>query len=317
MNAITLGRILYVAGSVTDASMAVKPIVMNEWGRKMLDNAQGLSRRFDIHDADWVPRGADGLGAKRPQEYLSNIRRATLLADMPDRLSIYGLMFAPGFYIPTHYHDIDQYLLITSGELRMGTRRLRPGHCAFMPAGNSYNVTIGRAGGSFLEFRSIPAYRTAFSPKDLQIVGPDASTEIEGWIKPPGKKGNTEFIDIESAPLVACDGFGPGDAARGIPEVVASAARYQALHGITGDGYSMISVVFNGAVDVPAHRQDEDKVIFVVGGEMRFDEPMEALRPGAGLFLAAGTALNFCAGPAGVKYLELRKRPSWGTDWSL
>lgn len=59
------------------------------------------------------------------------------------------MAFEPDFYVPTHYHDVDQFLLIVNGEFSMGSRTLRSGSGAFMPAGNAYNVTLGHAGGAF------------------------------------------------------------------------------------------------------------------------------------------------------------------------
>ena len=44
-------------------------------------------------------------------------------------------------------------------------------------------------------------------------------------------------------------------------------------------------------------------------------EGNEGLRSGAGLFVPAGTPIQFRAEAAGVKYLEFRKQPQWRTEW--
>ena len=128
-------------------------------------------------------------------------------------------------------------------------------------------------------------------------------------------KRKTVFFDAETCPAVACTGFGPGDSGRIAPEGLAAAFRYQALHLIPGNGYSMISVATDNAINVPRHRQDADKIIYVLSGEMRLGEGMPALRPGAGISVPAWTPLEISIGAAGVKYLEYRKQSGWHTDW--
>ena len=285
----------------------------------MAESDTGL-RHFDTHDADWVclldekKVTAEPL-VGRATDFLAKIHRASLLVEPADCLSLYGVDCAPGFHIPTHYHDIDQFLLVIRGELRMGNHRFHPGHGAFMPAGNPYNVHFGRAGGCFLEFRDIPAFRTAYTAKDAPLAGPGAPVAIPGWSKPEGDKRKTVFFDAETCPAVACTGFGPGDSGRIAPEGLAAAFRYQALHLIPGTGYSMISVATDNAINVPRHRQDADKIIYVLSGEMRLGEGMPALRPGAGISVPAWTPLEISIGAAGVKYLEYRKQSGWHTDW--
>lgn len=279
-----------------------------------------LQQRFDIHDTDWVCLLDEKDGARevldgRRDEYLSQISRAALLVDPPDCLSVWGVAFAPGFYIRTHYHDVDQFLLVIRGEFRMGSRTLRAGHGAFMPAGNPYNVHVGRAGGCFLEFREGAAYRTAFSAADAPSVGPGAPTEIPGWSRLEGKRRKTTFFDAETCPAIACPGLGPGDLGRAAPAALADALRYQSLHVIPGDGYSMISVATDRALRLPRHHQDADRVIYVLSGEMQLGADGKPLRAGAGLSVPAWTPLEIATGPVGVKYLEYRKQSGWHTDW--
>ncbi len=282
--------------------------------------AVGVLQQFDVHDAEWVrlldeKQQAPEALIGRQAEYLSQISRAALLVEPPDRLSVWGVAFAPGFYVRTHYHDVDQFLLVIRGEFRIGSRTLRPGHGVFMPAGNPYNATVGRAGGSFLEFREVANYRTAFSAADAPSVGPDAPTAIPGWSRPEGKKRTTKFFDAETCPAIACPGLGPGDLGRAAPAAPAGALRYQSLHVIPGDGYSMISVATDRALHVPRHHQDADRIIYVLAGEMSLAANPKPLRAGAGLFVPAWTPLEIGTGPVGVKYLEFRKQSGWHTDW--
>ena len=288
-------------------------------GTGAADSGHGV-RHFDTHDADWVclldekKVTAEPL-VGRATDFLSKIHRASLLVEPADALSLYGVDCAPGFYIPTHHHDIDQFLLVIRGELRMGNHRFHPGHGAFMPAGNPYNVQFGRAGGCFLEFRDIPAFRTAYTVRDAPKAGPNAPTAIPGWSKPEGDKRKTVFFDAETCPTITCTGLGPGDLGRSAPAELAKALRYQALHLIPGDGYSMISVATDGALDFPRHCQDADKIIYVLSGEMRLRAGDKPLRPGAGVSVPAWTPLEISTGAAGVKYLEFRKQSGWHTDW--
>lgn len=285
----------------------------------MQADSSNLLRVFDAHDADWCcllderQNVAESLTG-REASYLSKIRRASLLAEPPDRLSLYGVAFDPDFYIPTHYHDVDQFLIVISGEFRMGKHRLRPGHGAFMPAGNPYNVTVGRAGGSFLEFRDVPAYRTAFSTQDAHLAGVGAPVEIPGWSRPESKKGKTVFFDSDTCQGFESAGFGPGDLETSVPAEIMVGARYQALH-LLAAGYSMISVTTDRALDFPRHQQDADKIVYVLAGAMSLGTEQAALRSGSGIFVPAMTPVQFSAGPAGVKYLEFRKQASWRTAW--
>ena len=280
-----------------------------------------LFRHFDVHDANWYTpleerqHLAVPLSGKQTT-FTTNIRRASLLVDPPDRLSLYGVAFEPGFYIPTHFHEVDQFLLVIRGEFSMGSHRLRLGHGAFMPAGNPYNVTWGRAGGSFLEFREVPAYQTAFSVKDAPLIGPNAPTEIPGWSKPKDDRRKTVFFDAETCPAVTCRGFGPGDAVTNAPPQLTTAARYQALHMPDADGYSMISVAIDGALDVPRHHQDADKILYLLSGEMRLAGAPSPLRSGSGMFVPGNAPIDLRTGPAGAKYLEFRKQSRWATQWA-
>ncbi len=277
-------------------------------------------RHFDVHDAYWYTpleerqHSAVPLSGKQTT-FTTNIRRASLLVDPPDRLSLYGVAFEPGFYIPTHFHEVDQFLLVIRGEFSMGSHRLRLGQGAFMPAGNPYNVTWGRAGGSFLEFRETPAYQTAFSVKDAPLIGPNAPTAIPGWSKPKDDRRKTVFFDAETCPRIECAGFGPGDQAINAPSVLTGSACYQALHMSDDNGYSMISVAIDGALDVPCHQQDSDKILYVLSGEMRLQGTSSPLRSGSGMFVSGKTPIDLSTGPAGVKYLEFRKQSRWATQW--
>lgn len=276
-------------------------------------------RFFDVHDAEWCcllnekQQSTEQLSG-RQAAYLSKIRRASLLSDPPECLSLYGVAFDPGFYIPTHYHDVDQFLLVVDGEFRMGRRRLRAGQGMFTPAGNPYNVKVGRAGGRFLEFREIPAYRTAFAAKDAHHAGPGAPLEIPGWSK-PAERLRTEFFDAETCTALECRAFGPGDLGSRVPSALSGAVRYQALHLPSNHGYSMISVMTDRAVDFPAHRQDADKIVYVLSGELKIGTEALPLRAGAGFFVPAMARSQFSAGPAGVKYAEFRKQATWRTQW--
>lgn len=279
-----------------------------------------MPRLFDAHDAEWCclaneQQNSTEKIANRRADYLAKIRRASFLAEPPDRLSLYGVAFDPGFYLATHYHDIDQFLFVIEGEFRMGRHRLHPGQGAFMPAGNPYNATVGRAGGAFLEFREIPFYRTAFSPQDVHFVGDGAPVEIAGWPKPKHKRGKTVFFDAESSPAIGCAGFGPGDQGNKMPRDIAAAIRYQALHTSPAEGYSMISVVTHKVLDVPRHRQDVDKIVYVLGGSMKFGPDGKVLRPGCGMFVPGMAPIRFSTGPSGVKFLEFRKQGRWSTEW--
>ncbi len=275
-------------------------------------------RAFDVHDADWIcllnerNNPAESL-AGRQAEYLSKIRRASLLTEPPDQLSVIGVSFDAGFHVRTHYHDVDQFLFIVEGEFRMGRHRLHPGHGAYMPAGNPYNAQVGRAGGTFLEFREVPFYRTAFVGPDADQVGAGTPKEIAGWQKPEPKKGKTSFFDVETCAAIACPGFGPGDGER-VPQSLAGALHYQALH--AGPGYSMHSVIADAGLVVPSHRQDADKIIYLLAGELAVADGTETvLRPGGGIHISSQTRVQLRIGPAGAKYLEFRKQPAWRTDW--
>ena len=289
------------------------------------DSTTGLAqeraglRFFDVNDAEWISlldeqkSPAESL-VGRDKDYLSKIRRAQLLTEPADQLSVIGVAFEPDFRIATHYHDIDQFLLIIKGEFRMGRRRLHPGHCAYMPAGNPYGAQVGRAGGVFLEFRSAPFYRTAFLGNDSTHVGGAPPRSIEGWKKPEPKKGVTTFVDVETHPLVEATGFGPGDRTA-IAASLQGALRYQMLHG--GPGYSLHSVIASGALQVPLHRQDADKVIYVLAGELTLvNQNGMALRPGTGVHVPAGRDVQIAIGAAGARYLEFRDTPFWRTTWA-
>lgn len=273
---------------------------------------------FDIHDADWRRRLDDTQNSQmslsgRATEYISKIRRATLLAEPPESLSLFGLAFDPGAYIPTHYHDVDQFLLVINGELGFGNRRLRPGHGAFMPAGNAYNVKFGRAGGSFLEFRDVATFRTAFNGEDAHLAGYSVPREIAGWSKPAKKTGKTVFFDAETCVNESCSGFGPGDQNGNAPPAIVESMRYQRLH-LPEAGYSMVGVSAPNAVVIPPHRQDVDKIVYVLSGELKIDDS-KTHRAGSGVFVPASTPVQWASGTAGVRYVEFRKQPTWKTEW--
>jgi len=54
--------------------------------------------------------------------------------------------YGPGRTDPVHQHDVDEFFIVTTGELWLDDVRLEPGGIVFIPAGTDYAVRAGDEG---------------------------------------------------------------------------------------------------------------------------------------------------------------------------
>jgi quercetin dioxygenase-like cupin family protein len=100
--------------------------------------------------------------------YFDNqIRVQPLLADQDNNgFSVGCYWFEPNFVMPRHKHDSDQVVLVVEGEMRQGSKVLKPGAGYFTPAGTPYGFTVGTAGCRIIEFRDRTNFETVYVDED-------------------------------------------------------------------------------------------------------------------------------------------------------
>jgi quercetin dioxygenase-like cupin family protein len=72
----------------------------------------------------------------------------------------------------------------------------------------------------------------------------------------------------------------------------------------TGGGMSLVYLWFKSGYVLPPHSHNGDCLYYVIGGELRIGAQL--LGKGDGMFVPAGTAYSYEAGPEGVEVLEFR-----------
>ena len=68
--------------------------------------------------------------------------------------SVIEVAYDPGGYIPQHYHDVDQVVVVTKGSLFQGKREFTAGSGYYTPAGVRYSIKAGPEGVTVVEIRS-------------------------------------------------------------------------------------------------------------------------------------------------------------------
>ncbi|OLO25801.1 hypothetical protein PZ61_0235805 [Streptomyces sp. MNU77] len=79
--------------------------------------------------------------------------RALLNLAGEDARSVLQVAYDPNAYIPQHYHDVDQVVLVVRGTLFQGKREFKAGSGYYTPAGVRYSVKAGPEGVSVVEIR--------------------------------------------------------------------------------------------------------------------------------------------------------------------
>jgi quercetin dioxygenase-like cupin family protein len=70
-----------------------------------------------------------------------------------DAKSVLQVAYDPNTYIPQHYHDVDQIVVVLKGSIFQGRREFKAGAGYFTPAGLRYSVKAGPEGASLIEIR--------------------------------------------------------------------------------------------------------------------------------------------------------------------
>jgi quercetin dioxygenase-like cupin family protein len=89
-----------------------------------------------------------------------------LFREPQGRYSLCQAWFKSGFIVPRHSHDADCLYYIIAGELKMGSKTLRKGEGAFVPADHAYTFEAGPEGVELLEFRNATNFHFRFRSND-------------------------------------------------------------------------------------------------------------------------------------------------------
>jgi quercetin dioxygenase-like cupin family protein len=268
---------------------------------------QDLITTFDLDCESWQFTSDRDANAPALDYFTMKVRSALLVAD--DALpNVRGYQFAPNFYLPVHFHDVEQVALVVQGELSMGQRRVTVGAGAFTPAGNPYGFTAGADGVTILEFRTSPGFRTAYTSRDLDVLaglvrdGWMCSVEggkifpiddIPGWTKPVDR-GHVQFFDAS---------------AQNSEYLEAGPARAAHRHPLIEDGsgsHGVVDLVTAAPGAVHQWRAAATAAYCLAGTLTMGDTQVNA---GSGFAVAMGAKVEVTAGPQGARWIEYAVAP--------
>jgi mannose-6-phosphate isomerase-like protein (cupin superfamily) len=115
---------------------------------------------------DRVPEGP--LREQIGESELDNQIRMYFPGD-PTHLQMFEAMLEPNTGPKSHAHHEDEIVFVLEGEMHFGSRVLRPGDCAHIPAYTLYSFRAGPEGLRFLNFRA-RANGVLISKEELRTV---------------------------------------------------------------------------------------------------------------------------------------------------